>query len=170
MIERCKSELERRGRDDQGLGEEQVRLLIDLLDRDYLLSMPCSKKMQKKKNTLEGLRHLFYDHISGILGWTMRVEEGDKKGISPLLYSLIRQIWPLKNYGNNTEFRENNIDGAPSQFSKKRNHLARATRPRWTVGTVRRRKSSTSGSREATMSTTSTGAATGQASFPHSLS
>lgn len=98
----AREELVRWGKHEKGLGEVQLGYLLDLLNREHLLSLPCSSKVEKH-DTPEGIRHLFYHHVSNILGWKERVPEGDSFGISPLLYNLVRQIWPSQHHGNNKE-------------------------------------------------------------------
>lgn len=89
LVESRRREIERWGREQRGLGEGEIGLLKNLLDREYLLRQPCSTKVQKR-DTPEGLRHLFYHHVAAIFGWRERVLEGDKEGMSALLYSIVR--------------------------------------------------------------------------------
>lgn len=91
LVESGRREIERWGREEKGLGEGEIGLLKNLLDRECLLRLPCSSKVEKR-DTPEGLRHLFYHHVAAILGWRERVVEGDKEGMSALLYSIVRQI------------------------------------------------------------------------------
>lgn len=70
----------------------QIEYIKKLLDKDYLLGLPCPERVHKQEDARE-LRHLFYHHISSILGWKDIVLEGHAHGISPLLYKLVRQIW-----------------------------------------------------------------------------
>lgn len=118
LLERAKLEIERWARVEKGLSNSEIELLQALLDRDYLLALPCSKKVHKQ-NTPSGLRHLFYHHVASILGWTERVCEGDSNGMSPLLYSLIREIWPNREDGGNKKCKFDNTsrtrggDGRP---------------------------------------------------------
>lgn len=106
----AREELVRWATIDKGLGEQQVGFLLELLDRDVLLNLPCSNKVEKR-DTSEGIRHLFYHHVSNILGWKERVCEGDPLGISSLLYSLVRQIWPTEHHANNEEHNTASIKG-----------------------------------------------------------
>lgn len=92
LLESAKLEIERWGSQDMGLGKTQIEYIQALLDPIYLLTLPCSKRVNKQEDA-RGLRHLFYHQVSAILGWKERVPEGDALGISPLLYKLVREIW-----------------------------------------------------------------------------
>lgn len=102
-------------------------MLSNFLNGDYVLSMPCFKNLQVR-DVLEGLMHIFYHHINEILGQKKWVKEGDKKGIGPLPYSLVRNIRPSHNHYNNIEFRENNLTTPLSGVTNRSNQGARATR------------------------------------------
>lgn len=104
----AREEIVRWGKHERGLGDNQVGFLLELLNKEVLLSLPCSSKVEKH-DTPEGLRHLFYHQVSNILGWKERVPEGHKFGISPQLYSLVRQIWPSQQDANNEESLNTNF-------------------------------------------------------------
>jgi len=108
LVERAKFEIDRWGKREKGLGDNEIKFVQALLDKDYILALPCSKKLHKQ-NTPSGLRHLFYHHVAGILEWKERISEGDKSGISPLLYTSVREIWPNRDNGDNKKHDFNNI-------------------------------------------------------------
>lgn len=135
LLERAKSEIERWGKYDKGLGNGEIKLLQALLDKDYLLQLPCSKKVHKQ-DTPSGLRHLFYHHVAGILGWKERVPEGDESGISTLLYALVREIWPNSENGSNKKHDFNTIN-------KNRSEDGRELFAGYEPGTARRSRGTT---------------------------
>lgn len=108
LLESGRKELERWGREEKGLGEGEIGLLTNLLDTNYLLSLPCISRVEKR-DTPEGLRHLFYHHVASILGWRERVVEGDKEGIPALLYSIVREIWLSTEHGDNKKRKRMHI-------------------------------------------------------------
>lgn len=78
------------------ISAKKLRILLGLLDGDYLIShpIPTGAKGYENLHCLSGkqLRYLFYRHSASVFGWGSRRVEGSSDGFPPTLHAVLRQL------------------------------------------------------------------------------
>lgn len=83
----------------RGVVGRNLCILLGLLERDYLLSLPVPEGALGFEDlgvvTNRQLRWVFRKHLATLLGWTYRREEGDPDGIPAELNGILRsRVYP----------------------------------------------------------------------------